>query len=101
MAGAIALQPIFYWGRHKMGNMLKDLFTGQNNQTHDIGRWSWAISIFSVIGGGAWNALHGVTVDLMQFAQALGVVVAAHGGALWAKKSTEPVAGDPPKGEQP
>lgn len=72
--------------------MIKQLFTGKDGETQDLGRWSWAISIFSVIGGCAWNAIHGGVVDVMQFAQAIGVVVAAHGGALWAKASTEPTA---------
>lgn len=84
-----------------MRKMIKDLFTGIDGQSHDIGRWSWAVSIFSVIGGGVWNAVHAGVVDVMQFAQALGVVVAAHGGAIWAKKTTEPPADDPAKGEQP
>jgi len=71
-------------------NFLTHLFTGKDNQTHDLGRWSWAASVASVIGGGVWNAMNSGAVDLMAFAQALGVVVAAHGGALWAKKDTEP-----------
>jgi hypothetical protein len=69
---------------------LKHLVTCKDNQTHDLGRWSWVLSIFSVIGGGVWNALHAGAIDLMQLAQAIGVIVAAHGGALWAKKDTEP-----------
>jgi hypothetical protein len=100
MAGAIVSLRIFYWERHKMGKMIKDLFTGIDGQSHDIGRWSWAICLFAVIAGVAWNALHAVVIDAKQFAEALGIVVAAHGGALWAKKTTEPPAGDPPKGEQ-
>jgi len=69
---------------------LTDLFTGKDNMTHDLGRWSWAASTLSIIGGGIWNALHAGAVDLMAFAQAIGVVVAAHGGAIWAKKDSEP-----------
>lgn len=68
----------------------RDLFTGKDGTTHDLGRWSWAVSTVSVIGGGAWNAIHAGAIDLAQLAQAIGVVVAAHGGALWAKRSTEP-----------
>lgn len=74
----------------KLKKMLTDLMTGKDGATHDLGRWSWAGSMFAVIGGGAWNALHAGAIDLMQLAQAIGVVVAAHGGALWAKSHTEP-----------
>ncbi|CAB4121782.1 hypothetical protein UFOVP16_5 [uncultured Caudovirales phage] len=69
---------------------LADLVTGKDNKTHDLGRWSWLGSFVSVIGGAAWNAAHGAVIDIMVLAQALGVIVAAHGAALWAKKETEP-----------
>jgi uncharacterized membrane protein len=72
--------------------IFQQLMTGKDGQTHDLGRWSWVVSTASVIGAGAWNALHAGAVDVMQLAQAIGVVVAAHGGALWAKRATEPEA---------
>lgn len=70
--------------------IIGDLLTGRDGTTHDLGRWSWVVSTGSVIGGGVWNAVHAGAVDVMQLAQAIGVVVAAHGGALWAKAKTEP-----------
>lgn len=73
-----------------MKEMIKQLLTGVDGETHDLGRWSWVASMAAVMGGGAWNAVHSAAVDLMQLAQAIGVVVAAHGGALWAKAKTEP-----------
>ena len=77
-------------------NRIKAIFqqpmTGKDGETHDLGRWSWVVSTASVIGGGVWNAVHAGAVDVMQLAQAIGVVVAAHGGALWAKSKTEPEA---------
>lgn len=69
---------------------LKQLVTGKDNATHDMGRWSWLVSMATVIGHSIWAAVQHTTVDVMQLAQALGVVVAAHGAALWAKKDTEP-----------
>jgi hypothetical protein len=77
--------------------ILRDILTGSDNQTHDIGRWSWLLSILSIVGGGAFNALHAGVVDLMSFAQALGVVVGAHGASLWAKRDTEPASKSEPK----
>ena len=71
-------------------SILRDLFTGANGVTHDLGRYSWAGSFAAVIGAGIWNAWHGAAIDIMQAATALGAVAAAHGGALWAKASTEP-----------
>lgn len=74
-----------------MNETLQKLLTGKDNATPDLGRWSWAASLASVFAGGAWNAIHNQALDLMAFAQAIGVVVAAHGGAIWAKAKTEPV----------
>jgi hypothetical protein len=70
--------------------VLRDLTTGKDGETHDLGRWSWIVTTLSLIAGAIWNAVHAGAVDLMSFAQALGVNVAAHGGALWAKAKTEP-----------
>lgn len=69
---------------------LKDLFTGKDNQTHDLGRWSWAISMLTVVGGAAYKLHLGQDVSLSDMAQAISLVVAAHGVALWAKRDTEP-----------
>jgi hypothetical protein len=78
---------------------VKDILTGKDGQTHDLGRWSWLASTVTIIGGGIWNAVHGNIINLMELAQAIGVVVAAHGGALWAKRDTEPPAPPPPQGQ--
>lgn len=69
---------------------LKTLLTGRDNSTQDLGRWSWAVTTLAVICGGGWNAIHTGAVDLTQFAQAIGLIVSAHGAALWAKRDTEP-----------
>jgi len=68
---------------------LSDLLTGIDGQTHDLGRWSWAISLGAVIAAGLHTAWHG-TIDLIAFGTAIAAVVAAHGAALGFKKDTEP-----------
>jgi hypothetical protein len=73
---------------------LKKLLSGRDNETPDIARHSWMWSMIAVFAGEAWNAIHATSLDLMQFASAIGAVVAAHGAAIWAKKDTEPEAGD-------
>ena len=73
-----------------MKKVLKQLFTGKDGETQDMGRWSWAASMFAVTGHSVWGAISHATVDILQLAQAIGVIVAAHGGALWAKRTTEP-----------
>lgn len=73
-----------------MKEWLRHLFTGADNKTHDLGRWSWAGSFLAVLGATIWNACHNASVDLMNLATALSSVAGAHGFSLWAKKDTEP-----------
>lgn len=75
---------------------LRDLFTGKDGLTHDLGRWSWAASFGAVVGAAAANWWHGAAIGIRELAEAIGVVVAAHGAALWAKKDTEPEAIEAP-----
>lgn len=74
----------------KIKTYLTHLLSGRDNTTPDLGRWSWMGSFIAIVGAAIWNKVSGAAVDLMQFAQALGVVVGAHGAALWAKRDTEP-----------
>jgi hypothetical protein len=73
-----------------MPDFLKHLLTGKDNETHDIARHSWLWTTVATIAGAVWNAMHAGAVDLGQFAQAIGILVAAHGGAIFAKAKTEP-----------
>lgn len=70
--------------------IFNDLFTGKDGISHDLGKYSWAGSFIAVIAAGIWNAMHGVVLDLMHVAEALGAVAGVHGATLWAKKDTEP-----------
>jgi len=71
-------------------DILKQLLTGKDGQTHDLARWAWLISLLAVVAGSAWNAFHQVTFSLTDFAQASAVIAGAHGVAIYAKRDTEP-----------
>lgn len=71
-------------------SILKDLFTGKDGETHDLGRWSWAGSWCAVVVAAGANWWHGLAIDLTALGAALCAVAGAHGAALWAKRSTEP-----------
>lgn len=70
--------------------VFRDLLTGQDNRTHDLGRWSWMVSLFSVVGLQVWATYKSNTVNILEFATALGAVGASHGVAIMAKFKTEP-----------
>lgn len=73
-----------------MANVVKDLLTGRDGESHDIARYSWAVTVTTAIAGFLWNMLHNSVVDLQGFGMAIATIVGAHGGAIWAKKATEP-----------
>jgi hypothetical protein len=77
--------------------ILRELLTGIDGESHDLGRYSWMLSWFAVAGAAAANWLHGQTIPIRELAEAFGVVAAAHGAALWAKAATEPQPPEPPK----
>jgi hypothetical protein len=70
--------------------ILRDLFTGLDGMTHDLGRWSWAASWAAVVGAAAANWWHGAAIDIASLGGALCAVATAHGAALFFKRDTEP-----------
>jgi len=71
-------------------DFLKNIVTGKDNETHDIGRWSWVLSFLAVVMIGLWQVINGNAVSLRELAESLGLVSGAHSASLWAKKDTEP-----------
>lgn len=72
-----------------MKEFLNQLLTGKDNHTQDIARWSWMVSIFSLIILAGYEVMHN-TVNLRELAEAFGIVAGAHGAAVMMKKDTEP-----------
>lgn len=71
-------------------NLMRQILTGPDGQTHDLGRWSWVGSFIAVVLAAVGNWYHKAEIDLQSLATALGTVAGAHGFALWAKRDTEP-----------
>lgn len=80
-----------------MLKILRELFTGVDGKSHDLGRYSWAGCWLGVTASAAGTFWHGHDVPLNDLALAYSGVAAAHGAALWAKKDTEPKPPDEPK----
>lgn len=73
-----------------MMTMLRHMFTGRDNATHDLGRVLWAGGVAWWCGLGAWAVAHGQAFDPITSATGLGLVLGAGAGALKLKASTEP-----------
>ena len=73
-----------------MNVLITHLLTGKDNQTYDIARVAWLISLLAVLGVAGYQvAMHGA-VSLRELAESLGIVSGAGGASVWAKKDAEP-----------
>jgi hypothetical protein len=72
-----------------MKTFFKQLLTGKDNETYDIGRVTWLLGTFTVIVFAALEMSTSQT-SLRELAEALGIVSAAGGASTMMKKDTEP-----------
>jgi hypothetical protein len=71
-------------------DMLRNTFTGKDNQTLDLGRLLWAKGVFVYFGLTVYDLYNNGKFDAMDWATGLGIVLAAGGAALAMKAKTEP-----------
>ena len=72
-----------------MKDIFKQLLTGKDNETYDLGRVSWLVGMVAVIGLAAYEVMHS-SVSLRELAESLGIVSAASGASVAIKQGAEP-----------
>ena len=72
-----------------MKEIVKQLLTGKDNETYDIGRVTWLIGLVAVIALAFYEMLYS-TVSIRELAESLGIVSAAGGASVAMKSKTEP-----------
>ena len=72
-----------------MKDIFKQLLTGKDNETYDLGRVSWLVGMVAVIGLAAYEVMHS-SVSLRELAESLGIVSAASGASVAMKQGAEP-----------
>ena len=72
-----------------MKEFFKNLLTGKDNVTYDIGRVTWLLGIIAVISLAGYEVIN-TTISLRELAEALGIVSGASGASVMMKKDTEP-----------
>ena len=72
-----------------MNEITKQLLTGKDNETYDLGRVSWMVGMIAVIGLAFYEVMHS-NVSLRELAESLGIVSAAGGASVAMKGKTEP-----------
>lgn len=80
---------------------IKDLLTGIDGQSYDIGRVMWALGVLFYLGETAYSvhAAVGHPFDYVQFGTGFGLIMGASAGALKWKESTEPPASSNQSGQ--
>jgi len=73
-----------------MQDILKQLLTGKDNKTHDIGRWTWLIGFIAIICIAVYEVMQAHQISLTELAEALGLVSGAGGASVMMKKDSEP-----------
>lgn len=72
-----------------MKEILKQLLTGKDNTTYDIGRVTWLLGTIAVIALAAYEVSTS-QINLRELAESLGIISAAGGASTMMKKDTEP-----------
>jgi len=72
-------------------NMIKGLFTGKDNVTHDIGRWLTALTSMSGVFLQGWSVIvQHEHFSMQEFGVGVGALAAGLGAMLKLKADTEP-----------
>jgi len=70
--------------------IFKHLLTGKDNQTYDIARVAWMVSLGAILFAAGYQVITHGAVSLRELAESLGIVSGAGGASVWAKKDAEP-----------
>lgn len=72
---------------------IKDVLTGIDNQTHDIGRHALFIGIVTFVFCTVWTVVKGGPFDYQAFGIGFGALCAGGGAGIALKSKTEPGGG--------
>lgn len=72
------------------GFIIRDLFSGQDNYSLDIGRILWAMGVIVFLGMTIFDVLINRKFDYITWGTGFAAVLAAGGVALRIKETTEP-----------
>lgn len=73
-----------------MGKFLRDLFTGKDNKTWDLGRVMWASGVITYFAMTLYSLYKAIPVDPLNWATGFGAILAAGGAAIMLKRQDEP-----------
>ena len=72
-----------------MDKFIRQLLTGKDNETYDIGRFTWLVGTVAVIILAFYEVING-HVSIRELAESLGIISAAGGASVAMKYKSEP-----------
>ena len=72
----------------------RDILTGKDNKTHDIGRFIWLLGCLAFLVFEGFVVFYKKEFDMTSFGVGFGGLLMTGGGALLLKQSTEPTVKD-------
>lgn len=73
-----------------MSKFLRDLFTGKDNKTWDLGRVMWAKGVIVYFAMTFYSLYKAIPIDPLNWATGFGAILAAGGAAIMLKRNDEP-----------
>ena len=73
-----------------MSKWIRDLFTGKDNKTVDLGRVLWAKSVVAYLAIAFYQVHIGNPIDFVSHGAGISGILAAGGAAIGLKANTEP-----------
>lgn len=75
-----------------MNKFFKDLFTGKDNKTWDLGRVMWAKGTMVYFAMTLYSLYKFIPIDPLNWATGFAAILAAGGAAIMLKRNDEPAA---------
>ena len=71
--------------------ILRDIFTGADGESHDVGRYLWVVSVLAGLAYAGYDLIYLKTpFNIVNFGIGVGSLLAAGGTALMLKRDAEP-----------
>jgi len=77
-----------------MDKFIRQLLTGKDNETYDIGRFTWLVGTVAVIVLAFYEVTRG-NINIRELAESLGIISAAGGASVAMKSKAEPDSTEP------
>lgn len=69
-----------------MSTILSNIFTGKDNVTHDLGKYSWVFSLFLLLVVVVYRMIMKQEITITEISGGASAIATTHAASLWIKK---------------